>query len=206
MTDRDAGSGHANSSGQETAQEDVRLMRLVGQGDHDAFRQLVEKHQGPVVGTIAKMLGNASEAEDLAQQVFIRIWKSAARYRPEARFTTWMFTIARNLVFNEIRRRSRRKQVSLEETEETIRHAMPDPDVRPPDEDALQHELWKAIDGAIQALPQKQRLAVVLRRYENLPYEDIAAVLKVSLPAVKSLLFRARTILKQELKVYLDDG
>jgi len=151
------------------------------------------------------MLGNSSDAEDIAQQVFLRIWRHAKHYRPEAKFTTYLFTIARNLVFNESRRRSRRREVSTEEREESSHlevEANPD---RQPDSELLQAELQRAVDAAIAALPEAQRMAVVLRRYEQMPYEEIAVVLKLSLPAVKSLLFRARAALRESLSGYLGE-
>ena len=97
---------------------DFTLMERIGAGDHEAFRQLVVRHQNAVIGTVAKMLGNPSEAEDIAQQVFLRIWRHAKRYRPDAKFTTYLYTITRNLVFNETRRKSRKKEVSSDEREE----------------------------------------------------------------------------------------
>jgi RNA polymerase sigma-70 factor (ECF subfamily) len=150
------------------------------------------------------MLGNPSEAEDIAQQVFLRVWKSAGRYEPQARFTTWLFTITRNLVFNEVRRRQRKPTVSVQEREETTNRVVEDLQGSAPDEDLLRSEMEAAIDRAIEALPEKQRLAVVLRRYEEMPYEEIGVVLSMSVPAVKSLLFRARTQLKDSLQKYLD--
>lgn len=184
---------------------DVALMARIGEGDHAAFRSLVERHQDAVVGTVAKMLGNPSDAEDISQQVFLRLWHHAKRYRPEAKFTTYLFTITRNLVFNETRRRSRRKEVSSDECEESS-HAQleADPD-RQPDSQLLQAELQRAVDAAIAALPETQRLAVVLRRYEQMPYEEIASVLDLSVPAVKSLLFRARSTLRDSLSTFLAD-
>lgn len=181
-------------------------MLRVRDGDLRAFETLIERHQQAVLGTVAKMLGHPAEAEDIAQQVFIRIWKSASRYEAQAKFTTWLFTIARNLVFNEMRRRQRKPTSSLEEREEFTGLATPDGAGThlSPDETALRRELEQAIDNAIQSLPEKQRLAVVLRRYEEMPYEQIGEVLNLSVPAVKSLLFRARTQLKELLKDYLD--
>jgi RNA polymerase sigma-70 factor (ECF subfamily) len=184
---------------------DVALMSRIGAGDHAAFRTLVERHQDAVVGTVAKMLGNPADAEDIAQQVFLRIWRHARHYRPDAKFTTYLFTIARNLVFNESRRRSRRKEVSTEEREESSHLQVEDSPERQPDAELLQAELQRAVDEAIAALPEVQRLAVVLRRYEQMPYEEIAEVLKLSLPAVKSLLFRARATLREALSSYLAD-
>jgi RNA polymerase sigma-70 factor (ECF subfamily) len=181
---------------------DVGLMLRVKEGDNEAFELLVELHQSAVIGTVAKMLGGASEAEDIAQQVFIRIWKSAKRYQPQAKFTTWMFTITRNLVFNETRRRKRKPTVSVEEREEESHQQVEDVHSTTPDQDVLHSELERAVDDAIQALPDKQRLAVVLRRYEEMPYDEIGRVLSMSVPAVKSLLFRARTQLKESLEKY----
>ena len=182
---------------------DVELMARAGEGDHEAFRRLVERHQHSVVGTVAKMLGNPSEAEDIAQQVFLRLWRHAKRYRPEAKFTTYLFTITRNLVFNETRRLSRRKEVSADEREENSHTLIEADPVRQPDNELLQDELRREVDKAIAVLPDARRLAVVLRRYEQMPYEEIAVVLGLSVSAVKSLLFRARTTLKDLLKGYL---
>lgn len=183
---------------------DHALMERIGDGDHMAFRELVERHQNAVIGTVAKMLGNPNEAEDIAQQVFLRIWRNAKRYRPDAKFTTYLFTITRNLVFNETRRRSRKKEVSSDEREENSNHLIEDSPERQPDSELLQSELQAAVDAAIAALPEAQRTAVVLRRYEQLPYEDIAEVLGLSVSAVKSLLFRARTTLRESLSGYLE--
>jgi len=183
---------------------DVRLMLLAKEGDMAAFEQLVARHQNAVVGTVAKMLGNSSDAEDIAQQVFIRVWRSAKRYEPQAKFTTWLFTITRHLVFNESRRRSRKQEVSAEAREEDFHQTLVSERHAEPDAAALQGELEAAVDAAIQALPEKQRLAVVLRRYEDMPYEDIGVILDLSLSAVKSLLFRARGQLKESLERYLN--
>jgi RNA polymerase sigma-70 factor (ECF subfamily) len=184
---------------------DVTLMLRVRDGDLEAFETLVTRHQHSVVGTAAKMLGGAADAEDIAQQVFVRVWKHAARYQPSAKFTTWLMTIARNLVFNELRRRRRSQQVSMDSDEgDTIRHQFVDEQAVAPSEEILDSELKEAIDAAIASLPETQRLAIVLRRYEGMPYEEIAEVLKTSVPAVKSILFRARAELKARLKKYLE--
>lgn len=182
---------------------DFALMVRVGAGDHEAFRKLVERHQNAVIGTVAKMLGNASEAEDIAQQVFLRIWRNAKRYRPDAKFTTYLYTITRNLVFNETRRKSRKKEVSSDEREENSNQLIEASPDRQPDAELLQAELQTAVDAAIASLPEAQRMAVVLRRYEQLSYEEIADVLNLSVSAVKSLLFRARTSLREALSGYL---
>ncbi len=176
------------------------------EGDMRAFESLVELHQGAVIGTVTRMLGNVDDAHDVAQQVFVRVWKSAPRYEPTAKFTTWLYTITRNLVFNEMRKRGRRKEVSLDEPvyddqPRQIQHPLA------PGADTItqQDELERALDAAIAALPEKQRMAVVLRRYEDTPYEDLCQILGMSLPAVKSLLFRARTELRKSLSAYLGE-
>lgn len=184
---------------------DHALMVRIAAGDHDAFRELVERHQGAVVGTVTKMLGNTSDSEDIAQLVFIRVWKHAKRYKAKHKFTTYLYTIARNLVYNESRRRSRKKTVSADQREDDQHLQHPDDPAAEPDAALLTDELQRAIDSAIQALPENQRMALVLRRYEDLPYEEIAEVLKTSVPAVKSLLFRARTTLRETLAKYLED-
>jgi RNA polymerase sigma-70 factor, ECF subfamily len=183
--------------------EDVRLMQLVSRGETDAFEQLIERHQTLVAGTIARMLGSNSDVEDIAQQVFLRVWKSAGRYKPTAKFTTWLLKITRNLVFNELRRRKRHATMPLQSGTEQEELPLKDEQSVAPDASLLEAELQRAIDAAIAQLPETQRMALVLRRYEELSYEEIGDVLKLSVPAVKSLLFRARTELRQRLSTYL---
>ena len=191
---------------------DVALMRRSATGDEAAFATLVQLHQTRVVGTVARMLGPdaAADAEDVAQQVFVRVWKSAGRYEPTAKFTTWLFTITRNLVFNELRRRKARPTFSLDHAADPTGEsaARPretaDPTAPAPDERLRVEEAQRAIDDAIARLPETQRLALVLRRYEDLPYEEIARVLDLTIPAVKSLLFRARNDLRERLAPFLE--
>jgi len=192
-----------NQGRSEEDAEDVRLMRLVSEGDTSAFEELVERHQALVAGTVARMLGSNSDVEDIAQQVFIRVWKSASRYVPRAKFTTWLLKITRNLVFNELRRTKRRAQVPLESEASADEPALKDESNPAPDASLLEVELRKAIEEAIMHLPETQRMAMVLRRYEQLSYEQIAEVLDLSVPAVKSVLFRARTELRSRLSRYL---
>ncbi len=185
---------------------DVALMLRVRDDDMDAFEQLVERHQHAVVGTVTKMLNSNADAEDIAQQVFIRLWKSAKRYQEQAKFTTFLYTITKNLVFNESKKRARRKQVSIEERSEDSHLEIADHESRSPDNTILEAELRDAINTAISQLPEKQRLAVILRRYEQLSYEEIAEVLGLTVSAVKSQLFRARTSLKELLSTYLSSS
>ena len=183
--------------------EDVRLMELVSHGDTSAFETLVERHQSLVGGTVAHLLGSNSDVEDIAQQVFIRVWKSARRYVPRAKFTTWLLKITRNLVFNELRRSKRHAHVPLQTDPGAEEFPLKDEKNPAPDASLLQTELQQAIDDAIAQLPESQRMALILRRYEQLSYEEISEVLDLSVPAVKSVLFRARTELRSRLSKYL---
>jgi RNA polymerase sigma-70 factor (ECF subfamily) len=189
----------------DAAAQDLAWMARIKEGDTEALRELIEAHQHRIIGTVAKMLGDDSDAEDIAQQVFIRVWKSAARYEPTAKFTTWLFKITRNLVFNELRRRKRHPAQSLDAPRDDERPLqMPDTGVKAPDTSLLDEEMQAAIQRAIDELPETQRMAVVLRRYDDISYEEIGEILDLSVPAVKSVLFRARTELREKLKKYLD--
>src|SRR4030095_4862827 len=139
--------------------EDVRLMQLVSGGDTGAFEELIEKHQGLVAGTVARMLGSNSDVEDIAQQVFIRVWKSARRYAPRAKFTTWLLKITRNLVFNELRRSKRRPHVPLQSEPSAEDPPLKDETNLAPDASLLELELQRTIEEAILQLPESQRMA-----------------------------------------------
>ena len=189
----------------DAAAQDLAWMARVKLGDTEALRELIEAHQNRIIGTVTKMLGDDSDAEDIAQQVFIRVWKSAARYEPTAKFTTWLFKITRNLVFNELRRRKRHPAQSLDAASDDDRPMQaPDHSAKAPDTALLDEEMQSAIQRAIDELPETQRMAVILRRYDDIPYEEIGEILDLSVPAVKSVLFRARTELREKLKRYLD--
>ena len=191
------------ADGSDDDAEDVRLMHLVSRGDTAAFEQLIERHQGLVAGTVARMLSSNSDVEDIAQQVFIRVWKSASRYVPRAKFTTWLLKITRNLVFNELRRSKRHAHVPMQPDPQCEELPVKDEVTQAPDASLLEAELQHKIEEAILSLPESQRIALILRRYEELSYEQIAEILGLSVPAVKSLLFRARTELRERLKNYL---
>jgi RNA polymerase sigma-70 factor, ECF subfamily len=197
------GNDQGNRGKSEENADDLRLMQLVGRGDTGAFEQLIEKHQALVAGTVARMLGSNSDVEDIAQQVFIRVWKSARRYVPRAKFTTWLLKITRNLVFNEMRRTKRRAHVALQSEPGVEDPPLKDETTLAPDASLLETELQRTIEHAILQLPETQRMALVLRRYEQLSYEQIAEILDLSVPAVKSVLFRARSELRTRLSKYL---
>ncbi len=157
-----------------------------------------------------RMLRDATEAEDLAQVVFLQVYKSAHRYEVASKFSTWMFTIARNLCLNEIRRRSRHPADSLEstQTEHEQHPARQFEDVKtcsPPD-NLLRGELEQKVEEALAELPENQRTAILLCRAEELSYEEIAKVLGSTVSATKSLIYRGRETLKAKLKPYLQTG
>jgi RNA polymerase sigma-70 factor (ECF subfamily) len=189
---------------------DAELMLRVKGGEVRAFEELVGKYQQPIVNLMYRMVRDLDEAEDLAQNVFIRVFQSAHRYEVSAKFSTWIFTIARRLCLNEIRRRGRHQAESMEanltENEEHGPRQFHDRTAISAPEAFLEGELEAKILEAVAELPGKQRLAIVLCREEELSYEEIARVLDCSLSATKSLIHRARETLKQKLKPYLDSG
>jgi RNA polymerase sigma-70 factor (ECF subfamily) len=151
-----------------------------------------------------------TEAEDLAQNTFVQVWKSAKRYRVTARFSTWLYTIARNLSLNEIRRRTRHRAESLDmphpDYEEQSQHQVEDPAVLLPPDQLVRDELFSKVEEAIGDLPENQRTALLLCREEEVTYEDIAKILGVSVSATKSVIHRAREVLRRRLKAYLKTG
>jgi RNA polymerase sigma-70 factor, ECF subfamily len=189
---------------------DAALMLRVKRGDEAAFAELVEKYKQPVMNLVFRTLRDATEAEDLAQNVFLQVHKSAYRYEVTARFSTWLFTIARNLCLNEIRRRTRHPADSIEgtqqENEEQPARQFEDVKTALPQAALLQRELEQKIEQALAELPETQRTAILLCRRDDLSYEDIAKILGCSLSATKSLIHRGRETLKQKLKPYLRSG
>ncbi len=189
---------------------DAALMLRVKQGDAAAFTQLVEKYKQPIINLVWRTVRDETEAEDITQSVFVQAWKSAPRYQATAKFSTWLYTIARNLCLNEFRRRSRHPTESLDQTREDSEDQplfqVEDKRIRGAQDEMLQGELEHKVDAAIGALPENQRIALALCRQEELSYEEIAEVLGCSLSATKSLIHRARETLKVQLKPYLQTG
>ena len=188
---------------------DAALMLRVKDGDVAAFEELVEKYKQPVINVIYRTLHDLTEAEDLAQNVFVQVYKSASRYEANSKFSTWLFTIARNLCLNEIRRRSRHPADSLDaqpEYDDAPTKQFEDVKTFSPHDTVLHGELEEKIQQALNDLPENQRTAVLLCRQEDVSYEDIAKVLGTTLSATKSLIHRGRETLKQKLKPYLQTG
>lgn len=189
---------------------DAALMLRVKAGDFAAFEELVNKYKQPVMNLVYRTLRDPTEAEDLAQHVFLQVFKSAHRYEVAAKFSTWLFTIARNLSLNEIRRRSRHPADSLDEPasddDDHPRRQVADMKNFTPPDLLLQSELAEKIEEALASLPEKQRTAILLCRGEEHSYEEIAEILDCSVSATKSLIHRGRETLKELLKPYLRSG
>lgn len=189
---------------------DAALMLRVKQGDMGAFAELVDKYKQPVMNVVFRMLRDATEAEDVAQNVFIQVHRSAERYRASSKFSTWLFTIARNLCLNEIRRRSRHPADSMDvphpEQEDAPWHQFEDKATFSAPEQMLHSELEEKIGEALAELPENQRTAILLCRQSELSYEEIAKIIGCSLSATKSLIHRGREVLKDKLKPYLRTG
>ena len=191
----------------EHSDPDAALMLRVKRGDRIAFAELVEKYQQPLFNFICRTLRDETESEDLAQNVFLQVYKSRQRYEATAKFSTWLFTIARNLCLNEIRRRSRHPAESIEnsqpELEEHPQRQYEDKKYVLPTENTLHRELAQKFEAALAELPENQRSAIMLCREDELSYEEIAKILDCSLSATKSLIHRGRETLKERLKPYL---
>lgn len=189
---------------------DAALMQRVKRGEREAFTDLVEKWKQPVMNFIFGTLRDETEAEDLAQNTFIQVWKSRDRYERTAKFSTWLFTIARNLCLNELRRRSRHPAESLEDSgadqDDQPQRQYEDKNMALPTDDVLHGELAVKIEAALAELPENQRTAILLCRQDDVSYEEIAEILGCSLSATKSIIHRGRETLKEKLKPYLQTG
>jgi RNA polymerase sigma-70 factor, ECF subfamily len=186
---------------------DAEVMLRVKAGDDSAFAYLVQKYRRPMVSFMYRMAHNAAAAEDLAQEVFLRVYRSRESYEPSAKFSTWLYRIATNLAVNYVRdtRHERpENMVSVDEPDQETGLTM---DVRDTsltaEETILRRERMAAIRQRVQALPERQRLAVLMHKYQQMDYRQIAQVLKLSESATKSLLFRAYETLRVQLKEFV---
>ena len=184
---------------------DIRLMlRVRDADDRAAFAELVGRFQHRLVSVLRHVVGDAAEAEDLAQEAFLRVYRTRANYHPTAKFATWLFAVAHNLALNAVRDRKRRP---------VLNPTTPDggsaevPAAGRPDDAPSHHlrqlELAAAVRRALDTLNERQRVAVVLSKFEDMPYAEIGAVMGMSEKAVKSLLARARVQLRDALKGYM---
>jgi RNA polymerase sigma-70 factor (ECF subfamily) len=191
---------------------DVRLMLQVRAGDAAAFTELVLRYQNRLLTVLEHLVGNREQAEDLAQDVFVRVFKARERYEPEAKFSTWLFTIANNVASNALRSRSRRREVGVPEgngadsaplaLDQLAKAASGFMPTRALDK-AEQAEM---VRHAVAALSERQRMALLLAKFEGMSYHDIAQTMELSVQAIKSLLSRARVNLKEILTPYVESG
>ena len=189
------------------ALSDADVMLKVKTGDESAFAFLVQKYRRPMVSFMYRMCRNSATAEELAQEVFLRVYRSRTTYEPTAKFSTWIYRIATNLAVNHAR------DTRHERPEKSVRLDEPDsetgttPDLADSsltaEEQMLQRERMTMIRAKVQALPERQRLAVIMHKYQQMDYRQVAEVLKLSESATKSLLFRAYETLRDQLKEFV---
>ena len=186
---------------------DAEIMLQVKAGNDSAFEYLVQKYRRPMLNFMYRMAHNSAAAEDLAQEVFLRVYRSRESYEATAKFSTWLYRIATNLAVNHARdTRPERPEntVSLDEPDDETGRTLDLPDRSPSAEQQLvQRERLAAIRKRVQALPERQRIAVVMHKYQQMNYRQIADVLKLSESATKSLLFRAYETLREQLKEFV---
>jgi RNA polymerase sigma-70 factor (ECF subfamily) len=186
---------------------DAQVMLRVKAGDESAFDYLVQKYRRPMLGFMYRMAHNSAVAEDLAQEVFLRVYRSRQNYEASAKFTTWLYRIASNLAVNHARdtRHERPENtVSLDEPDHETGLTMDVPDDSlSAEESIVRRERLAAIRQRVQALPERQRIAVIMHKYQQMDYRQIADVLKLSESAIKSLLFRAYETLRVQLKEFV---
>ncbi len=187
---------------------DVRLMLEVRNDNAAAFEELVARYQHRLVGVMNHLVGNPEEAEDLAQEVFLRVYRARKKYRPRSKFSTWLFTIANNLALNTLRARQRKPVVRLPAADSGPLGPRPAEQVVPdqrsgPVQRVQRRELAEVIRQALDGLNERQRLAVVLNKFEDMNYQEIAEVMGLTTKAVKSLLSRARMNLRAALAGYI---
>jgi RNA polymerase sigma-70 factor, ECF subfamily len=190
-----------------TTDSDAEVMLRVKTGDESAFSYLVQKYRRPLVGFMYRLCHNPATAEELAQEVFLRVYRSRTSYEASAKFSTWLYRIATNLAVNHAR------DTRHERPENTVRLDEPDqetgttPDLADEslsaEENLLKRERLAAIRSKVSALPERQRLAVMMHKYQQMDYRQIAAVMKLSESATKSLLFRAYETLREQLKEFV---
>lgn len=196
----------------ELTDPDVRLMLLVKQGSAAAFEQLVRLYQDRVLAILRHLIPHRQQSEDLAQDVFLRMYRARESYVPNAKFSTWVFTITQNVARNAIRQMSRRREQQLggaatdSGPAPTMEQLAKDASGLQPARQLEQLEMSQVVRMALETLSERQRMAVLLAKFENMSYQEIADTMGLTVPAIKSLLSRARNNLRDALQPYLDQG
>lgn len=199
--------GVGEATGDQGELSDAQLMLRVREGDEACYNFLVEKYRKPIIHFMFRMVGNQAIAEELAQEVFLRVYRSRQTYRAEARFSTWLYRIGRNLGVNYAR------DTKYERSAQTVYLDQADPetgttpdvaDLTPSvEQDLVREERMRAIREHVLALPERQRTAVLMHKYQGMDYKQIGEVLRLSESATKSLLFRAYQTLRERLKDFI---
>jgi len=189
---------------------DTQLMMAFAAGDDGAFEKIIDRFQRQVYGVVRRYLGKSSSAEDCAQEVFLRLFKMRRSYKPKARLGTLVYRIASNLCMNFARDEARRKMLALDASygadEEPLAAAVADPGAVAPDMALESRERAVIVRRALNCIPDRQRMAIILHRFEGLSYAEIADALETNIDAVKSLLSRARASLAEELEGDIQAG
>ena len=196
----------AGLGGDLSQMSDAEIMQRAGTGDEACLEYLIAKYRRPIISFMYRMVRNQAVAEELAQEVFLRVYRARATYRAEARFSTWLYRIASNMAINHARDTKYERasgSIFLDQADEDTGTKPDVPDLRPiAEQDMLQDERMQRIREHVMALPERQRMAVVMHKYQDMDYKQIGAVLKLSESATKSLLFRAYQTLREKLKEF----
>ena len=189
-------------------ESDHQLIEAVKNGDEAAFAEIVSRYRNPLTNYLFRMLNDYEEAVDLTQETFVRVYFAIARYHTDYAFSTYIYRIATNLAISEIRKKRRRKLLSLtsffQNDDGEAQEFNPPDEKSLPDEDLIEAERKRTIEKAIAALPEKYRAPIILREIQELSYEEIAQVLGLGLGTTKSRISRARALLREKLKQYFD--
>lgn len=180
---------------------DAQLMLAFRNGDESAFAEIFVRHRSRILNIAFRFLGDRDSAQDVAQDVFLKLYTSPGAYRPDAAFSTWLYRVTANACMDEMRKRKRSRSVFTDDLPESAADPAATPEAR-----AASSELERKVRAAIASLPEKQRLAIILQRYEGLSYQQVADVMKTSVASVESLLFRAKASLRDRLALYVEDS
>ncbi len=183
-------------------ESDIELMLRAKSGDDSAFTELMRRHYKGVVNYIYRFTNDKGNSEDLAQEVFLRVYRSVKRYKPQAKFSTWLYKIATNLCITHVRSGNRGQNVSLDEMQENTGD-LGDFTSEDPSDLTFRREIGDTIFEALKSLPERERVAIILCKYEDLPYEEVAEVIGCTIGAVKTYVHRGRMKLIKKLKSYL---
>ncbi len=188
--------------------KDEELMLQFQKGNEVAFRFIVDRHKQRVLNLVFRFLGGYSEAEDIAQDVFVKVYLARKNYKVTARFTTWLYVICKNTCLQALKKIGNNKSLNESKTgmEKEVLNDLPDLKGVNPSEKVIDDERANYVREAIMKLPESQRMVILLRRYDHLNYEEIAEIMNCSIQAVKSLLFRGRVSLKDHLKEYITEA